>query len=75
MKGNRITSIDFSNNPALEYVHCGSNLLSADALNAMFETLHQNDVNDDKMVYVNGNPGAEECNRSIAQNRGWELDW
>ena len=66
---NRITSLDVSKNPVLENLGCGWNELSKFALNDLFETLHSNEGI--KKISIAGNPGANNCNESIATNKGW----
>jgi len=36
-------------------------------LNTLFATLHSNGGN----IYIEGNPGKENCNLSIAEKKGW----
>jgi hypothetical protein len=69
---NQLTSLDMSNNSALTTLNCRNNQLSAEALNALFETLHSNNIPfRPKHIYIGGNPGANACDRSIAERKGW----
>jgi Leucine-rich repeat (LRR) protein len=69
---NKLTNLDVSQNTKLTCLRCDSNNFSATALNALFETLHHNPIND-KIIDVSNNPGANHCNRSIAENKGWQV--
>ena len=69
---NQLTALDVSKNPALDYLECNNNLFSAAALNALFETLPENTVSN-CYIDVKENPGAEECDASIAENKGWKV--
>jgi hypothetical protein len=42
-------------------------------LDALFGTLHSNAVTRGKLIDISGNPGAEGCNRSIAEKKGWRV--
>jgi len=71
-RNNQLTKLDVSTNSNLMTLHCRDNLLTAEALNAMFETLH--DImfpGRTKIIYIGANPGTNDCNRSIAENKGW----
>ena len=70
--GNQLTSLDVSKNTALKDLLCINNQLSASALDALFGTLHSNTILD-KIILVNGNPGADACNPSIATKKGWKV--
>jgi len=69
---NQLSSLNFSFNSNLYFVNCHSNLLTSEALNALFETLHDNMFPGRiKIIYIGANPGTNDCNRSIAENKGW----
>lgn len=77
---NQLTSLDVSNSTSLRTLNCKNNNLGAVALNALFETLHSNDVIDrflgkvaKKELHISENPGIESCSRSIAVDKGWEV--
>ena len=53
------TSLDVSKNTVLAYLNCYGNLLTSLALNALFGTLHNNDVGEQKQIYMGGNPGSK----------------
>ena len=77
---NKLTSLDVSNNAKLGHLDCRHNNLSADALNSLFETLHYNDLTNTKAypakrILIYGNPGANTCNTSIAEDKGWTVDF
>ena len=69
---NLLTSLDVRNNTKLMFLFLRSNQLSATELNALFETLHNN--NRFKTIFIGGNPGTEDCDISIATDKGWEVD-
>ena len=69
---NQITHLDMSNNTNLVSFSCSANQLSTEALNALFRTLHNNFINGGyKWVWIQNNPGAGACDRSIATGKGW----
>jgi len=71
---NRISRLDVSNNNMLDGLYCDFNILSSDNLNNLFESLHSNPPSSEfwgKRISISGNPGADECNVSIAENKGW----
>ena len=73
---NQLKSLDLSNNTALTELSCGSNELSDSALNALFETLNNNEGKKIISIRVNlgtNNPGIANCDRSIATNKGWTV--
>jgi len=72
---NQLLKLDFSKNPNLVAMACNYNELSSEALNAMFETLHNN-IHPRiplKIVHVGNNPGTDDCDISIAVNKGWAV--
>ena len=77
---NPLTSLDVSNNAKLSHLDCRHNKLSADALNSLFETLHDNNLTNSKAypakrILIYGNPGADTCDTSIAESKGWTVDF
>jgi Leucine-rich repeat (LRR) protein len=48
--GNQLTSLDVSNNTTLRVLDCSGNQLKSDALNALFESLH-NKENGEELIY------------------------
>jgi len=69
--GNELTSLDLSKNTALDEVACTLCKLNAPALNALFKTLHGNSGK--KTIYIQENPGRFECDRDIAEMKGWTV--
>ena len=75
---NQLTSLDVRTNVELRMLACGVNLLSADALNDLFRGLPYMSEHNPywefdcplKMSVIN-NPGADDCNYSIAEEKGW----
>ena len=66
-----LSSLDVSKCTALTNLYCYQNQLSAAALNALFETLHSNVGV--KNVIIRNNPGTNDCDRSIAERKGWRV--
>jgi hypothetical protein len=70
---NKLKNLDMSKNTSLAYLDCTNNQFSASELNALFETLHSNDVEADKIINISGNPGTDTCNIKIAEDKGWTV--
>jgi len=70
---NQLTGLDVRELNALISLSCGVNKMDAAALNALFGTLNSTSVPDVKIIYIGSNPGTNDCNRSIATNKGWEV--
>jgi len=72
---NQLTSLDMSSNcGALYNLQCENNNLTTEALNALFETLHENWVTRaPKKIYIGNNPGTDFCDRSIATKKRWDF--
>ena len=70
---NQLTKLDASKNIALANLYCTENQFSDEALNNLFDTLHDNDLIR-KIVYINGNPGTANCNTNIAKAKGWVVN-
>ena len=66
---NQFSILDMSNNIALTTLNCSNNRLSTFALNALFETLHND--NFPKSINILDNPGTVACNVDIATSKGW----
>jgi hypothetical protein len=72
--------LDVSSNTELRELFCSSNLLSTEALNNLFGTLHDNTIVirgrvADKNIYIGNNSGTNVCNPSIAEERGWRVTY
>jgi len=73
---NQLASLDLSKNTALAVLYCNNNRLDADALNALFGTLHSKPPPQGfyfKNINIGNNPGTNdpELNTSIATAKGW----
>jgi hypothetical protein len=66
---NQLSALDVSNNTELWLLWCNDNQLSASALDALFQTLHSN-LEGIELIIID-NPGADDCDRSIATAKGW----
>ena len=70
LANNCIEVLAIENAPSLREVYAGPNNLSAEALNDIIETLPK--VERGK-AYIFGNPGSGECERGIAEAKGWNV--
>jgi hypothetical protein len=72
---NQLTSLNVSpNNIVLTPVSCGHNQLDASALNSLFNSLPKAKSwtnGNSSSIYIGGNPGTDNCDISIAENKGW----
>jgi hypothetical protein len=69
---NQLVALDATTNTALTNFHVQHNLFDAAALNALFGTLHSNTGT--KYVYIRDNPGAANCDKTIATGKGWTVN-
>lgn len=67
---NRLTMLDFSKNTALNYAVCSDNRFTVEGLNAMFVTFYSGAAG---TIFIGGNPGEKDCDRSIAEIRSWKV--
>lgn len=67
---NRLTELDFSKNTELNYAVCPDNRFTAEGLNASFATFYNGAAG---TIFIGGNPGVKDCDRSIAESRGWKV--
>ena len=80
---NQLTSLDVTHNTTLIRLYCYYNHLTASALNDLFRTLQDRiDFYHDggskttvfgRRVDITGNPGASDCDISIAEDKEWVL--
>ena len=66
--GSQLTNFDLSKNTVLTKLEI-DNLLTSSTLNALFRTLHSN--TGEKIIFIENNPGSKDCDRSIAESKGW----
>jgi len=64
---------------ALSVLHCKNNNLQFEKINEILESLPTYSIKIDEVktsgyMYIYGNPGANTCNRSIATNKGWNVE-
>ena len=69
-QNNGLTSLDVSKNRALSLLECSSNEFKASALNAIFKALTNNN---EGIIVISRNPGTDDCDRSIAIKKRWEV--
>ena len=68
----QLTTLDLSANTALTSLSVLQNQLTAAVLNELFKTLKDKHVTGGtKHITIRGNPGFSDCNRSIAEEKGW----
>ena len=67
---NQLTSLDLSKNIWLTFLEIKDNVFPAEALNDLFETLQSN-VGSGNYINIGSNPGSYDCDKSIAENKGW----
>jgi hypothetical protein len=60
-----------SKNSALVYLDCDFCKLSETALNDLFLSLPDNE--NVKKIFIDSNPGANDCNKNIAEKKKWEF--
>ena len=69
---NLLTDLDVSRNVLIEELDCAGNNFSAEALNSLFETLCKTNRKN-RNIFIYGNPGADSCDKSIVENKGWYI--
>ena len=75
---NQLTALNLKNNTALHGVNVSSNRFTTAALNALFETLHDDLIMGEGMltqwIRISGNPGATDSDPAVAQAKGWTVE-
>ena len=66
---NNLVNINVKGCKRLTSFFCRFNQLYADALDNLFRMLDSDAEN--KTIYIDGNPGIDDCNPSIATEKGW----
>jgi len=66
-----LTALDASRNTTLKGMDCRGNQLTADALNNLFSTLHDNYFQ--KRISIDFNPGSAHCDPRIAEAKDWDV--
>lgn len=67
---NQIESLDMSENTELRSLYIDGNQFTVDALNTLFGILCNTDVG---WIRIANNPGTVDCDRSIAERKGWKV--
>jgi hypothetical protein len=70
---NRLAALKVSKEAPLSHLMCQRNQLQTGTLNALFETLSRNKI-DDNSVNTSDNPGSADCNVAIAESKGRNVD-
>lgn len=68
-----LTNLDVSNNTALTYLNISNNRFTTTALNALFESLHNNPVPEEKVMRVSMDYENQYADLSIAEKKGWTV--
>lgn len=72
--GNKLTTLDLSNNKALYHVNLGDNRFEAGALNAIFSDLPiSRSAQNPDIIWFEGNPGSDLCDSDIILQKGWRI--
>ena len=71
---NSLSSLDVSNNIALVGLGCESNDMDTEALNDLFGTLFDRTGNFEGYIYINNNPGTDDCDITIAEDKNWRVN-
>jgi len=71
-RSNKLSNLNVSGLNSLREFLCHTNNFDAEALDVLFESLHNNVVQE-KSIDVRFNPGTDTCNPSIAENKGWKV--
>jgi Leucine-rich repeat (LRR) protein len=69
--GNLLSALDVSGNTGLRILNCSDNRLSVDALNKIFMDLP--DSPKAVLMAIGSNPGTDTCDRSVAENKNWNV--
>ena len=69
---NELTTLDVSSCTALQTLDCYGNKLDSNVLDALFGTLPA-PGSGSFSVFIYGNPGADSCNRTLAEDKGWRV--
>ena len=71
---NQISKLDVSDCIDLWFFGCDFNNLTFSELNALFGTLFSLlPITTNQVVSIRGNPGTDDCDRSIAERKGWKV--
>jgi len=66
--------LDVSKNTKIQGVNCWGNLLSAGALNTLFEML-PTIISGSEVLEIPYNSESYECDTNIAEQKGWLFRW
>jgi Leucine-rich repeat (LRR) protein len=72
---NQLTNLDVSNCVQLYNIYISRNKLTVSELNNLFSALPLRTLSDNAQITIYYNPGTDECNRTIAENKGWHVYW
>ncbi len=70
----KLTALDVSNNIALAYLDCSYNNFTTAALNALFESLHDNPIPGGKTLKITLDYYTQYADISIAEKKGWKVE-
>ena len=73
--GGNLTGISSLNSQALSFVNISNNNMTKENLEDIFNQLPDktNIANQKCFIYIDGNPGTETCDKTLATNKGWQI--
>jgi Leucine-rich repeat (LRR) protein len=74
-QSNQLTSLYISECPSLKYLDCSGNQLADSVLNAISSALPSHSKMNVGWLKIYNNPGINGCDRTIAKNKGWWIDF
>ena len=69
----RLNKLIVNGNTSLKEVNCTGIGLSTTTIDNLFESLHDKPITGGKTIVIIGNPGYYDCDRSIAEKKGWTV--
>ena len=72
---NLLTTLVVSRDTAPHWLDFATNQLTASALNDLFRTLPDLTEKGYGFIFIEDNPGTHECDRNIAEEKGWDVSW
>jgi len=70
---NQLTLLEINGCMKLNSLSCEWNQLTEFALDYLFENLPTKEPNNNARIYISENPGTNNCEKSIAENKGWNF--
>jgi len=70
-----LTVLDVNKCTSLTILWCSYNKLSTSALNSLFNSLPKRKSEDEAIIKCYENPGSETCDETIAEKKGWYVNY